>query len=88
MLQRKRNELIVQSPPPTLSNTDYMLLAATAKLIAAVSTYPHEVIRTRLREQRVATPDNPHKYTGYDSLNVRSYIYLILQVVPGLAIDC
>jgi len=47
-----------------LSNVEYMGLAATAKLIAAVCTYPHEVIRTRLREQRVATVENPHKYTG------------------------
>jgi len=49
---------------PTLSNTEYMSLAATAKLIAAVSTYPHEVLRTRMREQRVASPDHPFKYTG------------------------
>lgn len=69
VLEKKREGLastlsVVPTSPPSLSNLEYMSLAATAKLIAAVSTYPHEVIRTRLREQRVATVDNPHKYTG------------------------
>lgn len=36
-------------------------MASTAKLIAAVATYPHEVIRTRLRQ----APENGiRKYTG------------------------
>jgi hypothetical protein len=30
--------------------------SAAAKLVAAVLTYPHEVLRTRMREQRSATP--------------------------------
>lgn len=64
--KKKKNETFHQSPlhPIRLSNIEYMSLAATAKLIAAISTYPHEVLRTRMREQRVATLDNPFKYTG------------------------
>lgn len=70
LLERKKEDfaqstlLAISAPPPSLSNLEYMSLAATAKLIAAVSTYPHEVLRTRLREQRVATLESPHKYTG------------------------
>ena len=30
--------------------------SAAAKLVAAVLTYPHEVLRTRMREQRSAVP--------------------------------
>ncbi len=48
----------------TLHGWEYMYVAGTAKLFAAVTTYPHEVIRTRLREQRAATLESPHKYTG------------------------
>ena len=35
--------------------------AATAKLIAAMITYPHEVLRTRLRQAPV---NGVHKYNG------------------------
>ncbi|KAF2073951.1 hypothetical protein CYY_004738 [Polysphondylium violaceum] len=36
---------------PELSTYEYLMSAGVSKLVAAVSTYPHEVIRTRLREQ-------------------------------------
>lgn len=34
-----------------LRNLEYVGAAASAKLIASVTTYPHEVVRTRLRER-------------------------------------
>lgn len=34
---------LTSTSAPTLSNGEYMALAATAKLIAAICTYPHEV---------------------------------------------
>ncbi|MCO5555711.1 hypothetical protein L7F22_009256 [Adiantum nelumboides] len=36
--------------------------AGTAKLVASLITYPHEVIRTRLRQE--PPPGQPRKYTG------------------------
>lgn len=48
----------------TLSSSEYMGLAATAKLVAAICTYPHEVLRTRMREQRGSVPGVTPKYTG------------------------
>lgn len=41
-----------------LTTGEYLLTASIAKLIAAAATYPHEVIRTRLRET------NNTKYKG------------------------
>src|SRR4051812_25031196 len=44
----------------TLSPVEYLSVASTAKLIASSLTYPHEVVRTRMREQRGING----KYTG------------------------
>jgi len=53
---------LAQQGNADLSNTTYLIAAGTSKLIASVTTYPHEVIRTRLREQRA--PGQSPKYTG------------------------
>jgi len=47
-----------------VSNIDTLLMGAVAKLIACGITYPHEVLRTRLREQRTPAPGQTHRYTG------------------------
>lgn len=36
--------------------------AGTAKMVASLITYPHEVVRTRLRQE--PPPGQPRKYTG------------------------
>ncbi|EAL68118.1 mitochondrial substrate carrier family protein [Dictyostelium discoideum AX4] len=48
--------------PNELSTSEYLISAGIAKLIAAITTYPHEVVRTRLREQ--TKPGVKSKYTG------------------------
>lgn len=44
-----------------LGSMEQLMVGSSAKLIAAAVTYPHEVIRTRLREQRGGVT----KYTGF-----------------------
>lgn len=43
-----------------LTSIEYLTVASAAKGVASVITYPHEVLRTRFREQR----DKQSKYTG------------------------
>ena len=42
----------------------YFLAAAVSKVVAVCATYPHEVVRTRLREQ---ARNGAFKYTGFVS---------------------
>ncbi|KAI1007030.1 putative mitochondrial carrier [Podosphaera aphanis] len=64
----QRRERLVQSGVPkslwdsTLDMVGNVGAAGGAKLIAALATYPHEVIRTRLRQAPVGS--NSPKYTG------------------------
>jgi solute carrier family 25, member 33/36 len=53
LLQRANERRAKQGLPPTteLSHMTYFWSAAAAKMIASMGTYPHEVARTRLREQ-------------------------------------
>lgn len=59
MLYEKMKEAYHEHYPP--SNLAYFSMAAFAKLWAAAATYPHEVVRTRLRDQR---HPNERKYYG------------------------
>ena len=47
-----------------LNPIEYLIVASAAKLMASLITYPHEVVRTRLREQR-GTVNSPIKYKGF-----------------------
>lgn len=46
----------------TPTPTEYFLAAAASKFIAVCLTYPHEVVRTRMREQAT---NGAFKYTGF-----------------------
>jgi solute carrier family 25 protein 33/36 len=48
--------------PRTPSPAEYFCAAAVSKFIAILATYPHETIRTRLREQAT---NGAFKYTGF-----------------------
>lgn len=53
LLKRQNKQRALHGLPPSddLPKLTYFLSAAVAKMVAAVATYPHEVARTRLREQ-------------------------------------
>lgn len=44
-------EYLSNKDPTTLTSMQYISAAAISKLIASVTTYPHEVVRLRMREQ-------------------------------------
>jgi solute carrier family 25 protein 33/36 len=58
---KKQRNLDLASQNKQLGFLDTFAIAATAKLLAAVTTYPHEVVRTRLRQ---APENGVVKYTG------------------------
>jgi len=63
--QRQRAKLdegVDQHEADKLPAVQYLLAAGFSKLVASTLTYPHEVVRTRLREQRPVYPGGPLKY--------------------------
>jgi len=97
LLRKKNEEREALGLPPTdqLSKTTYFCSAAAAKMVAAVAVYPHEVARTRLREQ---ARNGVFKYDGmWQALAVigkeegRAGLYSgmgvhLLKVVPNSAL--
>lgn len=63
LLHRENKRRTAAHLPPTeqLSRQSYFWAAAFAKGVASVVTYPHEVVRTRLREQATS---GVFRYTG------------------------
>ncbi|KAI8907218.1 mitochondrial carrier domain-containing protein [Gorgonomyces haynaldii] len=62
MKKLRKNQLEKQGKVPELSAFDTFVLAAGAKLGAAMLTYPHEVVRTRMRQTPI---DGVRKYVGF-----------------------
>lgn len=63
LLHRLNRQRLEQGLLPTdqLSKGTYFCSAAAAKMVAAIATYPHEVARTRLREQ---AREGIYRYNG------------------------
>jgi solute carrier family 25, member 33/36 len=63
LIKRQNAVRAEQGLPPTqqLSKATYFCSAGVAKMLAAVLTYPHEVARTRLREQ---AREGMYRYSG------------------------
>ena len=60
-IQNNKRRALGRSPTDQLPKATYFVSAAAAKLVAAIATYPHEVARTRMREQARA---GVFKYSG------------------------
>lgn len=60
--KRGSKTVVVEEEDKPLAPGTIFLQAAFAKAIAIVATYPHEVVRTRLREQATS---GTFKYTGF-----------------------
>eukprot|EP00168_Porphyra_purpurea_P007855 TRINITY_DN1987_c0_g1_i7.p2 TRINITY_DN1987_c0_g1~~TRINITY_DN1987_c0_g1_i7.p2 ORF type:complete len:285 (+),score=92.65 TRINITY_DN1987_c0_g1_i7:3-857(+) len=80
-----------------LSSLQLLCSAATSKLLASACTYPHEVIRTRLREQPLTVGGIPKYRSMFQSLRLiareegRAGLYAgmgphLLRVVPNTAL--
>jgi solute carrier family 25 protein 33/36 len=63
LLRKENARRAAEGLPSTdqLSKQSYFFSAALAKCLASVATYPHEVVRTRLREQATS---GVFRYTG------------------------
>ena len=61
-IKNKSNTIVSAPEEKKLSAWEYSVAASTAKMIAIITTYPHEVVRTRLREQAI---NGAFKYTGF-----------------------
>jgi solute carrier family 25, member 33/36 len=62
LIQRQENVLSSDSTKPAFTGVDALLAGAASKLIASATTYPHEVIRTRMREK--PNPNLPARYSS------------------------
>lgn len=61
-VQRHHLKMRGTNEPNVIDFIQFMMAAATSKCIAAVIAYPHEVIRTRLRQQEV---DGKRRYHSF-----------------------
>jgi len=59
--ENKRRAALKLPPTDTLPKSTYFFSAAFSKCLATITTYPHEVARTRMREQATA---GVFKYNG------------------------
>lgn len=63
-LYERMKSIISENGQRAVPKYELFGIAAVAKVAACSATYPLEVVRTRLREQRAPAPGAPHRYTG------------------------
>ncbi|PVU99888.1 hypothetical protein BB559_000314 [Furculomyces boomerangus] len=80
----KKNQKKSSSQKPSL--LEYMSLAGLAKLIASFASYPHEVLRTRMRQKPTETTINNSKVftVKYKSLSQSALLIFKEEGIPGL----